>query len=78
MGSFMRCWSRRHQAITVPSLLAVYRWWPSQEYVRLEEREGARGWSQRHFYPERVVNVLFTHRRHVSTMQGDSPLVGSS
>lgn len=35
MGCFTRCWSFRHHAITVPSLLAVYRWWPSQENVRL-------------------------------------------
>lgn len=37
MGCFRRCWSFRHQAITVPSLFAVYRWWPSQEKVRLWE-----------------------------------------
>lgn len=35
MGCFKRCWSFRHQAITVPSLFAVYRWWPLEENVRL-------------------------------------------
>lgn len=39
MGCFRRCWSFRHQAITVPSLFAVYRWWPSQENVRLQRKK---------------------------------------
>lgn len=42
MGCFRRCWSFRHQAITVPSLFAVYRWWPSQENVRLREGKAVR------------------------------------
>lgn len=39
IGCFRRCWSFRHQAITVPSLLAVYKWCPSQEKVRLQNKK---------------------------------------